>query len=166
MIVSRILLASVPLLALAAMGQDQTASSASPAQAAQNAPADAAAAAPQQPAPPEVEQALRARVSQYYQDCVDRKYRDAENVLAEESKDWFYNHDKPQYKGFEIQSINWSDNFTHARVFVFLTVDMHLGTVTIPGHPTAEGEWKLVDGQWYLHLITPQEGFRTPFGTI
>jgi hypothetical protein len=41
---------------------------------------------------------------------------------------------------------------------------MPLGTVTIPGHPTQESEWRLVDGQWYMHIITPQEKFVTPFG--
>jgi len=123
-------------------------------------------AAASQKAPPEVEEALRTRVNNYYEDCIAGKYREAENLLAEESRDYFYNHNKPKYRGFEVQSIQWSQDFQQAKVFVLLTVDMPLGSVTIPGHPTMEGDWKLVDGQWYLHLITPQEKFVTPFGTV
>jgi len=145
---------------MAALAQEQSASAPEPSQAGQT------ETAASQQAPPDVEKALRDRVTQYYQDCVEHKFREAENLLAEESKDYFYNHEKPNYKGFEIQSIKWSDDFKQANVFVFLTVDMHLQNVTIPGHPTQESEWKLVDGQWFMHIITPQEKFVMPFGAV
>lgn len=125
-----------------------------------------AVAEQQQSPPPEVEQALRARVKEFYQACVDHKFRDAEKLLAEESKDDFYNSEKPEYLAFQIQKIDWSDNFTKATVFVEVTVDMHISNVVVKGHPVAEGDWRIIDGQWYMHLITKKERFRTPFGTI
>ena len=57
------------------------------------------------PAPPKVEKALRARVTQFYQDYVDAKFRDAETLVANDTKNFFYSIEKPQYFGFELGSI-------------------------------------------------------------
>ena len=45
-------------------------------------------------APPEVDNALRERVSKFFQAHVDGKFRLAEEVIAEDSKDFFYNMEK------------------------------------------------------------------------
>ena len=39
---------------------------------------------------PEVDQALRARIAEFYQDHVGGKFRQAEALVAEETKDYFY----------------------------------------------------------------------------
>ena len=68
------------------------------------------------PAPPEVEAALRARVEQFYQLEIDKKFRQAEAFVAEDTKDDYYNGSKPAIKASSIQKIEWSDNNTRARV--------------------------------------------------
>jgi hypothetical protein len=41
-------------------------------------------------ASPEVNQALRARIGEFYQEQVGGKFRHAEALVAEETKDYFY----------------------------------------------------------------------------
>ena len=40
--------------------------------------------------PPEVDQALSARIGEFYQDQVGGKFRQAETLVAEETKEYFY----------------------------------------------------------------------------
>ena len=47
-------------------------------------------APPAEASPPEVEQALCARIGEFYQDQVGGKFRQAEALVAEETKDYFY----------------------------------------------------------------------------
>jgi len=116
--------------------------------------------------PAEVDRALRSRITQFYQYEVDGKYRQAEALVAEDTKDLFYESAKPKYLSFEIQRIEYSDNYTHARVLTnceqFIPVPelkdipFKLGTIST---------WKLVDGQWYWY-VDPQLVVQTPFGTV
>src|ERR1044071_4289257 len=71
-----------------------------------------------QKAPPAVDQALRERIARFYQLHVDSKFRQAESLVAEDSKDFFYSANKPKYLGFEIKQIIYSDDFTKARAVV------------------------------------------------
>ena len=41
-------------------------------------------------APPNVDDALKTRVTEFYQDHIDGKFRKAEQLVAEDSKDAFY----------------------------------------------------------------------------
>src|ERR1700724_3603210 len=67
-------------------------------------------------APPEVDEALRARVAKFYQAHVDGKPRRAEELVAEDTKDYFYTARKPQYLSFQIIKIDYTDTFTKATV--------------------------------------------------
>src|SRR5215510_5970979 len=65
--------------------------------------------------PVEVDQALRARITEFYQYHVKQQFRQAEALVAEDTKDFFYSHNKPQYLTFEIGRIEYSENFTRAK---------------------------------------------------
>ena len=65
-------------------------------------------------APPDVDNALRERVAKFFQAHIEGKFRQAEAVIAEDSKDFYYNMEKQRYLGFEIVRINYSENFTKA----------------------------------------------------
>ena len=71
-----------------------------------------------QKAPPAVDEALRARISKFFQAHIDGKFRQAEVLVAEDSKDFFYSANKPKYLGFEIKEIAYSENFTKAKATV------------------------------------------------
>jgi hypothetical protein len=120
---------------------------------------------PSEPAPPEVDAALRARVRQFFQAHVDGKYRIADQVVAEESKDAFFAATKPRYLGFEIVRINYSENFTKAQAVVFCESDWYFHGNKSKVKMPANSMWKLIDGQWYWYVL-PVTEFKTPFGTM
>ena len=69
-------------------------------------------------APPEVEEALRGRVTEFYTLFQQRKYRKAEALVAEDSRDFFYESSKKPILGFEISSIEFDQGFHKAKVLV------------------------------------------------
>jgi hypothetical protein len=116
--------------------------------------------------PAAVDKALRERVSEFFQDHVTGEYRKAEAIVAEDTKDYFYDHDKPKYLGFEIQKIKYNEDFTKAEVTVICDQYMNL---PIPGFqgkrmklPTPS-YWKLENGQWYWY-IDKEKLYDSPFG--
>jgi hypothetical protein len=131
-------------------------------------PAAVFAQIPAPPAPPEVEQALRSRVTEFFQDFVDGKFRQAINLVADETQDEYFASTKADIKTFNIDGIVFSDNFTKADVKL---------TVKQVWKMRAEGfmqsmvvdspwstDWKIENGKWvYYHQIQPN-GWATPMG--
>ncbi len=122
-------------------------------------------AMPPEPPPPGMDQALRARIQEFYGYFISGQYRKAEKLVAEDSQDWYYDHDKPRYQKCDIKEIEYSDQFTRARV-----VMMCDQTVIVPGYSgvlqmAARSRWKSVDGQWFWY-IDQDELRRTPFGVL
>jgi hypothetical protein len=113
-------------------------------------------------APPEVDRALRARITEFYQDHITGKTRQAEALVAEDTKDFFYTHDKPKYLRCDIGRIEYSDDFTRAKATI--NCDRF---VTFPGFGVQQvtapepSLWKVADGQWYWYIV-PKNG-DTPF---
>jgi len=114
--------------------------------------------------PPEVDKALRERVRQFYQLHVDGKFRQLDPLIAEESKDEFYEMGKQRYLKFEEPKFEFNDDFTKAVVKTQVEVEWRnarLGTMIV--HPIVHTEWKIENGQWVYFIR--KEGFRdTPFG--
>ena len=48
--------------------------------------------------PPEVDQALRARVTAFFQAHVDGSFRKAFEIVAEDTKDYYFKTEKVQFK--------------------------------------------------------------------
>ena len=120
--------------------------------------------AQQQPAQPAAE-ALRDRVRQYYQLMVEKKYRQAEAMVAEESKDDYYAGQKPEIKAFEITMLDLQTETT-AKVTIRIKV-----LVLMPGAgaqifdvPSAT-YWKLENGAWNWYIPAETKGL-TPFGKM
>jgi hypothetical protein len=117
-------------------------------------------------APPDVEEALRARVSAFFQAQVEGKFRQAEQYVAEDSKDSYYEMNKTRYVDYEIRNINYSDNFTKAVVLVLTHA-----YVVIPGFEgkaaplPVKTDWVLADGKWWWH-VDPADLRATPFGKM
>lgn len=126
----------------------------------------AAATGAGEQAPKEIDDALRARVTQFYQAHVDRKWRLALDVVAEDSQDYFLEKQKPDYYGFMITGIAYSDDFTRAIVSVTCDTDVFLmGQGRSRLKAPLSSQWKLENGQWYWFASRPTER-GTPFGTI
>lgn len=117
-------------------------------------------------APPDIDQALRERIRFFYQCHVDGKFRQADQVVAEDSKDAFFAAEKTRYRGFEIVRIVYSDNFTRARAVVAVDTDFVApGLGKIPVKAPLTTLWKLENGQWWWY-VDPNAGKTTPFGPM
>ena len=117
-------------------------------------------------APPEVDEALRARVAKFYQAHMDGKPRRAEELVAEDTKDQFYNARKPAYLSFQIIKIDYTDNFTKATVTTLVeTIIAALGFTDKPVKVPLPSFWKLENGQWWWY-IDPEKVNMTPFGKM
>jgi hypothetical protein len=117
-------------------------------------------------APKGVDEALRARITQFYHDHMDAKYRQAEKLVAEDSKDFFYAANKPKYLGFEIQKIEYSEDFTKAKAMILVEQYVLMpGLSDKPMKVPIPSRWKIVDGQWYWY-VDQDELRKTPFGSL
>jgi len=121
-----------------------------------------------QKAPPEVDQALRERVSAFLQAHVDGKFRLADQYVAEESKDAFFEAHKRRYHDFQIAKITFSEQYTKAVVLAACGTEM-----TIPGQtrPTPVKMplnmfWKVIDGKWFWYVPPAPPAEETPFGKM
>src|SRR5713226_7195650 len=114
-------------------------------------------------APPEVDQALRSRVTVFYQSFVSGKYRDAFQVVADDAQDAFFTADKTSYKTCETIKIDYSDNFTRAKVGETCKGDFRWSGHVFPGTAALTSNRKVVDGQWYWYYIKPTQ-VMTPWG--
>ena len=131
-------------------------------------PAVAATVWAQQTSPvaAEAEKALRERVQQFYQLQTDEKYRQAESMVADDTKDDYYVSRKPKIKGFTIEKIEMSPDLMAAKVLIkarVLVLMMGAGAQVFE-MPTPT-TWKLEDGEWRWY-ITAEAKVSTPFGKI
>ena len=129
--------------------------------AAQNTPAGP----PEATAPPEIDAALRDRVNKFFQAQVNGKYRQADQYVAEDTKDYFYALNKVPLVQFEITKIAYSANFTKAAVTV--RTERELGVGMIPKmklHNLESTDWKIEGGLWCWTV--DQNVFKTPFGDM
>ncbi len=116
--------------------------------------------------PEEVDRALRARINEFYEDHVKGQFREAESLVAEDTKDFFYNGNKPRYLSFSIQRIDYSDNFTKAKATLLCEqYVMFPGFTNKPIKIPTPSTWKLVNGQWYWY-VDPESLRQSPFGTM
>jgi hypothetical protein len=122
---------------------------------------------PFKPKPPaDVDAALRARVQEFFNLHVKGQFRKAEELVAEDTQDFFYTHNKPKYLSFEISRVDYSANFTKANVVV--VCEQYIMMPGIADHPMkvpTPSTWKLENGKWYWYV--DQEGpYMTPAGRM
>jgi hypothetical protein len=117
------------------------------------------------PAPPsEVDRALRDRVTKFFQLMQSGKYRQAEQYVAQDTKETYYNMQKPKYLKFEISKISYSERFTRAHVVVHCereVINPVMGRVVMKVPQITD--WKKVKGAWYWY-VDPNAPVRTPVG--
>ncbi|MBI1789078.1 MAG: hypothetical protein HYR60_16225 [Acidobacteria bacterium] len=117
-------------------------------------------------APPHLDQALRERVAAFYQAHVDGKFRLAEALVAEDTKDFYFEAGKPRYLSFAIDRILYSDNFTRAKVVMLCEQRVMMpGFSDTPMKVPTPSTWKLENGKWYW-WVDQAKGRETPFGVM
>lgn len=102
-------------------------------------------------ASPEVDEALQARVTQMCQYHVEGNFRKAYDLVAEDSKDWYFAAQKNQISTFKIEYIKYNDTFDKAEVQITtqrawkMRADLPETVVTVP----VSTVWKLENGKWF-----------------
>ncbi len=114
-------------------------------------------------APPGVDEALRERVQKFYQCFVDRRYRDAQPMVADDSQDPFFEMQKPHYSAFTIGKINYSDDYSKATVVILVKATFNFDGHSIPETSPVTSYWKVENGAWDWYLPA-RISVDTPFG--
>jgi hypothetical protein len=122
---------------------------------------------PFKPKPPAgVDAALRARVQEFFDLHVKGQFRKAEELVAEDTKDFFYTHNKPKYLSCELSKIDYSDNFTKANAVMLC--EQYILMPGFADHPMkvpTPSAWKVENGKWYWYV--DQDALRnTPWGRM
>ena len=116
-------------------------------------------------APPAIDDALRARVSAFYQAHVDGKFRLTDQYVAEDSKDVFFAAEKPQYRGFQITKITYTDNFTKATVITACKTELFFHGHQMPVTMPAVTHWKIDNGDWFWYYFKATQ-VDSPWGVM
>ncbi|HTS62338.1 MAG TPA: hypothetical protein VMH28_09945 [Candidatus Acidoferrales bacterium] len=116
--------------------------------------------------PAAVDSALRERIREFYDLHVQGKFRQADDLVAEDSKDYYFNSAKPKYLSYEIARIDYSDEFTRAKAVIMCEMYIMMpGFNDKPVKMPTPSAWKLVDGKWYWYV--DQAALRnSPFGRM
>jgi hypothetical protein len=96
----------------------------------------------------EAEQTLRARVTEFLQYHVEGNFRKAYDVIADDTKDDYFNSGKVQLKGFTIDKVVFNDNFTKATVTAMLSKTMNVIGQEFPATVPSTTTWKIENGKW------------------
>jgi hypothetical protein len=117
--------------------------------------------------PADVDKVVRERITAFYTMMVNREFRQAESYVAEDTKDVYYNNAKPRITGFEIKSIEYSENFTRAKAMVY--VDEMIQDPAFPTNKpirfTIPSVWKLENGSWVWSYPRPTQ-WVTPWANM
>ena len=112
--------------------------------------------------PANVDQALRERAATFLQYQVDGNFRKAFDLVAEDSKDFYFSIAKTKIQSFKIDEVIYADNFSKATVRATT-----LRRTLVEGHEfdipglTAD-VWKLEGGAW-LWYHDPNQDPAVPF---
>jgi len=103
----------------------------------------------QQPtAAAEAEQALRARVTEFLQYHVEGNFRKAYDMVADDTKDDYFNSGKAQFKGFTIDKLEINDDFTKATVTTTISKTIYVVGQEFPTTVPSTTTWKVENGKW------------------
>jgi hypothetical protein len=120
-------------------------------------------------APPEVDQALRGNVAEFFQDFIDAKFRQALNLVAEDTQDKYFASPKLEMTAFRINGIDYSDDFTKATVKLTVTQILRLKAEGFLQDTKIDGPmettWKVENGKWVFYEKPKGAGaWATPMG--
>ncbi len=117
--------------------------------------------------PPEVDQALRSRVTEFFQYHVEGgpAFRKAMDLVADDTKDYYFGAMKYQFKSFHIDTVKYNDDFTKADVTVTgqrIWQPRPDFPPTILATPMLT-RWKIEKGLWVWYY-NPATEWLTPMG--
>jgi hypothetical protein len=118
--------------------------------------------------PAGVDEALRKRVDEFYQCYVTGEFRKAYQDVADDSKDTYFQSEKTRYKAFKIGRIDYTDNYTRAKVMIAADIDFKFQGQVFPTTVPFIANWKFDNGNWYWYTVPRAAGEKveSPFGPM
>jgi len=117
----------------------------------------------QAPGQAEAEKAVRARVTEFLQYHVDGNFRKAYDMVATDTQEDYFNTGKVQIKGFTIDDVQLSDNFTRASVRTTISRTMNVSGHDFPVMMPSTITWKIENDKWVWYKVVSQNP-AMPFG--
>ena len=113
-------------------------------------------------APPEVDRALRERATAFFQYQVEGNFRKAYDLVAEDTRDYYFAIAKTKILSFTIDEIAYTDDFSRAsvRATTVRKTSVAGNEFEIPGSVT--DLWKVEDGKWFWYH-DPKQDSPAPF---
>ena len=119
-------------------------------------------------APDAVKESLSTRVNAFYDLFRAGKFRDAEAIVSEPSRDLFYGAKKNRIISYQIESMEFADDFKFAKALVTCkTIIPMMGSE--PFDVPLSSEWRWQDSDWFMHFQQREattEAFQSPFGPM
>lgn len=112
------------------------------------------------------EEALRERVRQFYQFHVEGKFRAADALVADDSKDAFFAAAKTQYKKCVVGKVTLAADHETATVNTSCDSTWSFHGQRRPVVVPAASNWKLQGGSWFWYQPPYTGKVQTPFGTM
>jgi hypothetical protein len=116
--------------------------------------------------PADVDAALRERIKEFYDLHVKAQFRKADELVAEDTKDYYFESKKPQYLSYEISRIDYFENFTKAKAVIMCEMYVMMpGFNDKPMKMPTPSAWKMENGKWYWY-VDQAELRNSPFGPM
>ncbi|HEY2844062.1 MAG TPA: hypothetical protein VGJ09_10440 [Bryobacteraceae bacterium] len=109
------------------------------------------------------DQALRARVTEFLQYHVEGNFRKAYDMVAADTQEDYFNNGKVQIKGFTVDSVRFSDNYTKASVMATMSRTMNVAGTEFPVMMPSTTTWKIEKDKWVWYK-EPDNTPASPFG--
>jgi hypothetical protein len=112
------------------------------------------------------EKALHARAAEFYQDFVDGKFRAADALVADDSKDAFFAEEKSRYKSCSVGKITMAQDRQSAVVVTSCATTFSFNGQRVPTTVPMTSHWKVQNGEWFYHVVPFDGKVKTPFGKM
>lgn len=117
--------------------------------------------------PAGVDEALREKILEFYKLEQAGRFRQAEGLVCEDSKDRYYDMEKRRWTSVEIIQTQYEEGFTRARATVALGTTLTTLGRPLPVKAPLTSLWNFEKGAWCRYIPEPsKDGIATPFGTM
>ena len=117
-------------------------------------------------APPEVDQALRARASAFLSFESKGDFRKAYDLVAEDSKDYYFSATKEKSASFTIDEVEYGPDLSTASVRSTMRRETMLAGHMIEVPETLISQWKLEKGEWVWYHDPSKDSTKTIIGPL
>ncbi len=98
--------------------------------------------------PAGVEEALKARISEFYKLEMEGKFRQAEGMVCEDSKDAYYGGDKRRWYSMDQGNIKYTKEFKYAEAIMILGAELNTAQGILRSKIPFVTYWSAENGAW------------------